>query len=67
MKIRRDVLVDGGFTCVDCGHVSMSNQIDHDIPLEQGGSHDKNNLRIRCPECHAKKTAAETKALFSMR
>ena len=67
MKIRRSVLVEGGFTCVDCGLVSMSNQIDHQVPLEQGGSNDKENLRIRCIACHAKKTASETKGLFSKR
>ena len=59
MKTRRKVLVDGGFTCVDCGHVSMSNEIDHDTPLEQGGSNDQSNLRIRCTVCHAAKTKAE--------
>lgn len=65
MKIRRSVLVDGGFTCVDCGLVALSNQIDHDTPLEQGGSNDKSNLRIRCIPCHAAKTAAENRSLFS--
>ncbi len=67
MKIRRAVLLAGGFTCVDCGLVSQSNQIDHEVPLEQGGSNDTNNLRIRCIPCHAAKTAAETKALFTNR
>jgi len=67
MKIRREVLVDGGFTCVDCGTISMDNQIDHQVPLEQGGSNDKSNLRIRCISCHANKTAAENKALFTNR
>lgn len=67
MKIRRDTLVEGGFTCVDCGLVSMSNQIDHDIPLEQGGSNDASNLKIRCIKCHAAKTKSETQALFGKR
>ena len=65
MKIRRAVLVEGRFACVDCGLVSMNNQIDHEIPLEQGGSNDKSNLRIRCIACHAEKTKRETKALFT--
>lgn len=64
MKIRKRVLVNGGFTCVDCGLVSMSNQIDHEVPLEQGGSNDDKNLRIRCIPCHAAKTKSETQALF---
>jgi 5-methylcytosine-specific restriction enzyme A len=67
MKIRRRVLVDGGFTCVDCGHVSFDNQIDHDTPLEQGGSNDDSNLRIRCIDCHAKKTKSENRALLGNR
>ena len=67
MKIRRAVLVDGGFTCVDCGHVALSNQIDHDVPLEQGGSNHKSNLRIRCIPCHAAKTATENRTLFTNR
>jgi 5-methylcytosine-specific restriction enzyme A len=67
MKVRRQMLLEGGFTCVDCGLVAMSNQIDHDTPLEQGGSNDKSNLRIRCISCHAAKTAAENKALFTNR
>ena len=64
MKIRRRVLLDGEFTCVDCGLVSMSNQIDHDIPLEQGGSNDDSNLKIRCIACHEVKTKSENKLLF---
>lgn len=64
MKIRQQVLVDGEFACVDCGLVSMSNQIDHEIPLEQGGSNDVSNLKIRCINCHSAKTIAENKTLF---
>lgn len=66
MKTRRKVLVDGGFACVDCGHVSTSNEIDHDTPLEQGGSNDESNLRIRCIACHAAKTKAEAKQRFGI-
>ena len=64
MKTRRKVLVDGGFACVDCGHVSTSNEIDHDTPLERGGSNDESNLRIRCTACHAAKTKTEAKQRF---
>ena len=65
MKIRRRVLLAGEFRCVDCGHISMSNQIDHDTPLEQGGTDDEQiNLVIRCVPCHQAKTATETKRRF---
>jgi 5-methylcytosine-specific restriction protein A len=62
MKIRRAVLLAGQFTCVDCGLVHRTNEIDHDVPLEQGGSHDEANLKIRCKECHAAKTTREQRA-----
>ena len=64
MKTRRQVLLAGEFRCVDCGHISMSNQIDHDTPLEQGGTDDPSNLFIRCVPCHQAKTATETKRRF---
>ena len=64
MKIRRRVLLAGEFRCVDCRHISMSNQVDHHIPLEQGGTDSESNLVIRCIECHKAKTAAENKQLF---
>jgi 5-methylcytosine-specific restriction endonuclease McrA len=64
MGIHRRVLLAGEFRCVDCGTVGLDNQIDHDIPLEQGGSNDDANLRIRCIPCHAAKTKSETQALF---
>ncbi len=65
MKIRRRVLLAGEFKCVDCGHISMSNQVDHHIPLEQGGTDADQNLVVRCIECHKAKTAAENKQLFT--
>ena len=64
MRTRREALVEGGFTCVDCGHVSAHNEVDHDTPLEQGGSNDPSNLRVRCTACHKKKTANEAKERF---
>lgn len=67
MQIRRKVLIDQGFACKDCGHVSASNEIDHEVPLEQGGTDDKTNLVVRCKPCHAAKTADENRRLFANR
>jgi len=61
MAIRRRVLLRDGYQCCDCGRVHASNQIDHDTPLEQGGSNDDGNLKIRCVDCHAVKTKREAK------
>jgi 5-methylcytosine-specific restriction protein A len=66
MKIRHALLLRGGFACVDCGHISMTNQIDHEIPLEQGGTHDMNNLKIRCVRCHTNKTNRENRVRFGL-
>ena len=64
MKTRRQVLLAGGFACVDCGAIAVSNEVDHDTPLEQGGTDDLANLKVRCPKCHKAKTATETKQRF---
>jgi len=61
MTERKTALIAGLFTCVDCGHISASNEIDHDTPLEQGGANHQSNYRIRCIECHAAKTKQEAK------
>lgn len=62
MRERQEVLRFGKYQCVDCGHISLSNEVDHDTPLEQGGSNDRANLKVRCIDCHKAKTAREAKA-----
>ncbi|QIL73646.1 HNH endonuclease [Diaphorobacter sp. HDW4B] len=62
MKTRQKALVAGSFTCVDCGRVHASNEVDHDKPLEQGGSNDQSNLVVRCVDCHKAKTKREAQA-----
>lgn len=65
MKTREQVLLNGAYTCVDCGRVHASNEVDHDIPLEQGGSNSMSNLKIRCVDCHKAKTKREAQARAS--
>lgn len=64
METRQRVALAHGYLCVDCGRVwrSDKDQIDHDIPLEQGGSNDDANLRPRCDDCHKAKSAREAAA-----
>lgn len=53
------------YTCAACGRVRNDHEVDHRVPLEQGGSNDYDNLQLLCRgpgECHAKKTAAEAAA-----
>lgn len=61
MQTRTRIAIAQGFKCFDCDRswLPSRDQVDHDTPLEQGGSNDDANLRLRCDECHKAKTAAE--------
>lgn len=58
---RKRIALKYEYRCVDCNRVWVPevDHIDHDTPLEQGGSNDDSNLRPRCVECHAAKTKRE--------
>lgn len=61
VKTRQRIAVEQQFTCQGCGCVWLPwcDQVDHDVPLEQGGSNDDGNLNLLCDECHKRKTADE--------
>lgn len=61
MQTRVRVQVEQGSRCVDCGRLWMPelDQVDHDVPREQGGSDDDSNLRLRCIDCAKAKTRRE--------
>lgn len=64
MATRREVLLRDGYRCRGCGIVRMDNEVDHIIPLEQGGSNDTSNMQTLCggPDgCHTRKTVEEAK------
>ena len=61
-RIRREVLLDGNYQCVNCGAVRLDNQVDHIVPLAHGGSmKDKSNLAVLCARCNAAKADTMTK------
>lgn len=65
MAKRREVMRRDKFTCAACGAIRMDHEVDHRIPLEQGGTNDLDNLQLLCrgsDRCHAAKTKAEAKA-----
>ncbi|MPW17889.1 HNH endonuclease [Paraburkholderia sp. CNPSo 3157] len=67
MRTRERVALAHGYRCARCGRVWVSSrdQIDHIVPLEQGGSNDESNLQPLCTDpCHKLKTAEEQKARF---
>jgi 5-methylcytosine-specific restriction endonuclease McrA len=55
--VRRYVLERDGHQCQSCGQTSRrrSLQIDHIIPLAQGGTNDISNLQTLCQACNAHK------------
>jgi 5-methylcytosine-specific restriction endonuclease McrA len=61
MKKRERVALAHQYRCAGCGCVWVPgrDQIDHRVPLEQGGSNDEGNLDPLCDLCHKAKTAAE--------
>lgn len=44
--------------CVTCG-ATRDLQVDHIVPVSQGGTEDLTNLRTLCGRCHRSKTANE--------
>jgi len=65
MRIKGSILIRDKYTCKVCGTVHMSNQVDHVVPLEKGGSNDPANLQTLCIECHKAKTKVEAKARYT--
>lgn len=71
MALRRKVMQRDRYTCAVCGTVRLDHEVDHIIPLEQGGpATDMANLQLLCAwvdadgvkrGCHADKTAAEAR------
>jgi 5-methylcytosine-specific restriction endonuclease McrA len=51
--------------CADgrvCGHNRLSTEVDHIVPLDQGGErYAMSNLRGTCSDCHQAKTAEENR------
>lgn len=41
------------------GRISGATEVDHRVPLKQGGTDDRQNLQGLCHDCHAAKTKAE--------
>ncbi|HXH52550.1 MAG TPA: HNH endonuclease signature motif containing protein [Sphingomicrobium sp.] len=48
--------------CGEAGRVSASEEVDHIVPLSQGGSEERSNKQGLCKPCHKAKTAAESAA-----
>ena len=57
---RQDRLEDAGGCCASCKkEINKVFDIDHIIPLSEGGSNDCENLQVLCKPCHFEKTKIE--------
>ena len=62
------IKVAHGYTCADCGRITMDLEIDHRIPMHLGGDDSDENCQPLCfnadgTGCHQVKTKAERQAL----
>ena len=58
---RERILVRDAFRCQSCNRVvsGPSANVDHILPLEDGGTDADDNLQTLCRSCHGRKTRAE--------
>ena len=47
--------------CVAEGRVTAATEVDHVVPLHQGGADDESNFQSLCNDCHKAKTAQEAR------
>lgn len=53
-KIRAEHLAEHPY-CISCG--APATEVDHILPISEGGTHDYANLQAMCKSCHSRKTA----------
>jgi 5-methylcytosine-specific restriction enzyme A len=60
--IRKRVMERDGWLCQPCkraGRPRTGSEVDHVVPLSEGGSNDPANLQTICTPCHESKTQTE--------
>ena len=61
-RLVREGVLDDQPLCVDClaeGRTVAADEVDHVVPLHQGGTNERSNLAPRCRRHHAEKSANE--------
>ena len=66
-QARRERVLSADPLCVHCkrnGLITLATEVDHVVPLWEGGSEDDANCAGLCRECHKAKSAAEAARRF---
>lgn len=50
--LRRRIIARDGETCTVCGEWRTALEVDHIVPLKDGGTDADSNLRTLCHSCH---------------
>ena len=58
-QVRREELLCK--SCLAKGLVTVTEEVDHIIPLSEGGTNDRDNLQALCRDCHQVKTTGKLK------
>ena len=56
-RMKRCIRERDDWTCVICG--AWGHEVDHKVPIRDGGGHTFRNLRVLCRDCHIKKSRKE--------
>jgi hypothetical protein len=62
--VRAEIMERDSHKCVRCGSDERL-EIDHIVPISQGGTGDKENLQVLCVSCNRKKRAEQSRRLPS--
>jgi 5-methylcytosine-specific restriction endonuclease McrA len=54
--IKSEVFARDGYRCAYCGTTEGEMQVDHIVPLVQGGTNDLGNLTVACQPCNSGKS-----------
>lgn len=63
-SIRASVIIESGGKCVKCGSTERL-QIDHIVPVKNGGPDDRENLQVLCQPCNLKKGTMSNQQFMS--
>lgn len=65
-RLKKIARARSGGRCAECECevTDKTGQVDHKMPVSQGGGHHIDNLQILCAKCHRKKTNDEIREGF---